>query len=188
MPLNPSHERTILAEGQHLRLVREGHWEYAERTKASAAVVLVAVTVDGKLLLTEQFRIPVDHRVIELPAGLVGDVAGEEQEVLATAAQRELIEETGYRAERLTQLTIGPPSAGLATELVAFFHCSELIRIGAGGGVEHEQIVVHEVRLDEVAEWLDAQSRRSVLIDPKIYAGMYFAHRFGNSAPPSLKT
>jgi ADP-ribose pyrophosphatase len=177
MPLNPSHERTIVAEGRHLRLVRHGHWEYAERTKASAAVVLVAVTADGKLLLTEQFRIPVGHRVIELPAGLVGDVAGEEQEALSTAAQRELIEETGYRAQRLTQLTMGPPSAGLATELVAFFHCTELTRIGAGGGVEHEQIEVHEIRLDDVAEWLEALARQNVLIDPKIYAGLYFALR-----------
>ena len=177
MPLNPSHERTILAEGRHLRLVREGHWEYAERTKASAAVVLVAVTADDKLLLTEQFRIPVGRRVIELPAGLVGDVPGEEQEVLATAAQRELIEETGYRAQRLTQLTMGPPSAGLATELVAFFHCTGLTKIGAGGGVEHEQIVVHEIRLDDVADWLETRARQYVLVDPKIYAGLYFALR-----------
>jgi len=183
MDSNPSHERTILAEGRHLRLVREGHWEYAERTKASAAVVLVAVTADCKLLLTEQFRIPVGRRVIELPAGLVGDVDGEEQEILAAAAQRELIEETGYRAERLIQLTMGPPSAGLATEMVAFFHCTMLNRIGAGGGVEHEQIEVHEIRLDDVAEWLEAQARRDVLIDPKIYAGLYFADRRGNPGP-----
>ena len=49
--------------------------------------MLVAVTIDGKLLLTEQYRIPVGRSVIELPAGLVGDEAGQEQEALATAAQ-----------------------------------------------------------------------------------------------------
>jgi ADP-ribose pyrophosphatase len=167
--------RMILAEGLHLRLVREGHWEYAERTKASAAVVLVAVTDDGKLLLTEQYRIPLARRVIELPAGLVGDIAGEEHEALSTAAQRELLEETGYRADQVTQLSMGPPSAGLATEQVAFFHCSRLTRLGAGGGVGHEEIELHEVALDEVPAWLEAQAGRA-LIDPKIYAGLYFAN------------
>jgi ADP-ribose pyrophosphatase len=186
MTNNP--ERTILAEGRHLRLVREGHWEYADRTKASAAVVLVAMTDNGQLLLTEQYRIPVARRVIELPAGLVGDIAGEEHEALATAAERELLEETGYRAAQLTQLSMGPPSAGLATEIVAFFLCAELTKVSRGGGVEHEQIQVHEVRLDEVAEWLEAQARRSVLIDPKVYAGLYFVHRFGNRETPGLQS
>jgi ADP-ribose pyrophosphatase len=182
MPTDASRERTILAEGRHLRLVREGHWEYADRTKASAAVVLVAMTAQGKLLLTEQYRIPVACRVIELPAGLAGDVAGEEHEDLAAAAQRELIEETGYRAGRLTQLTIGPPTAGLASELVAFFFCAELTKVGAGGGVEHEEIEVHEVALDEAADWLAAQGRRGRLIDPKVYAGLYFAERQSRSS------
>ncbi len=45
-PTSPATQRQTLAEGQHLRLVREGHWEYADRTRASGAVVLVAVTDD----------------------------------------------------------------------------------------------------------------------------------------------
>jgi ADP-ribose pyrophosphatase len=176
--MTTNNDKHILAEGKFLRLVREGHWEYADRTKATAAVVLVAVTDDGKLLLTEQYRIPVARHVIELPAGLVGDVVGEEHEAMATAAQRELIEETGYQASTICQLTtLGPPTAGLASELVAFFRCGELTKVAAGGGVEHEQIEVHEIELTAVEAWLEAQTRRGVLIDPKVYAGLHFARR-----------
>jgi ADP-ribose pyrophosphatase len=177
MQSDSSEARTVLAEGRHLRLVRQGHWEYADRTKASAAVVLVAVTDGGKLLLTEQYRIPVGCRVIELPAGLAGDVEGDEHEALSSAAERELIEETGYRAGRLTQLTMGPPTAGLASELVAFFLCADLIKVAAGGGVDHEEIEVHEVDVGQVADWLAVQATKGLLIDPKVYAGLYFAQR-----------
>lgn len=166
--------RVTLAEGRHLRLIREGHWEYADRTLASAAVVIVAVTDDRRLILTEQYRIPVARRVIELPAGLVGDVEGAATEKLETAASRELLEETGYRAGAMELLTAGPPTAGLASEIAAFFLATKLEKVSAGGGIEHEQIEVHDVRLSEVPAWLDRRGREGVYIDPKVYAGLYF--------------
>lgn len=174
MPPTEEHKR-VLAEGKHLRLVQQGHWEFAERTKAKGAVVLVAVTDDGLLLLTEQFRVPVDKRVIELPAGLVGDVAGEEAEELEAAARRELLEETGYEAQVLCLVAEGPPTSGLASELVAFIVARELKKVAAGGGDESEQIEVHAIELARVRDWLAEQASRGVLIDPKVYAGLYFA-------------
>ena len=47
-------------------------------------------------------RWPVRTHCIELPAGLVGDVAGQEGEALEVAARRELLEETGYEAGGIT--------------------------------------------------------------------------------------
>ncbi len=173
-PETPPVERRTLAEGQYLRLIREGHWEYADRTRASGAVVIVAVTDDRRIILTEQYRIPVGRRVVELPAGLVGDVEGAETEQLETAAGRELLEETGYQAGAMELLTAGPPTAGLATEIVAFFRASRLEKVSSGGGIEHEEIEVHEVPLDEVAAWLEKRGRSGVYIDPKVYAGLYF--------------
>jgi ADP-ribose pyrophosphatase len=175
--VNASPQRTILAEGRFLRLVRDDHWEYADRTRARGAVVVAAVTDDRRLLLTEQFRIPVSRRVIELPAGLVGDIAGEEEEELATAASRELLEETGYQPGKLQLLTIGPPSAGMASEIVAFFLAGELLKVHDGGGDDTEEIVVHAVPLAEIDEWLARQAAEGLLIDPKVYAGLYFATR-----------
>lgn len=167
--------RQILAEGKHLRLVRQGRWEYAERTKASGAVVLVALTDDGRLLLAEQFRVPVGKAVIELPAGLVGDIEGAEAEELEAAARRELLEETGYEAGTLRLVAEGPPTSGLASELVAFIVATHLKQVSTGGGDDSEQIVVHTVELARVPEWLTEQAARGVLVDPKVYAGLYFA-------------
>ena len=46
----------------------------------------------------EQFRKPVTARVIEIPAGLVGDEKEYREETLADSARRELLEETGFQA------------------------------------------------------------------------------------------
>jgi ADP-ribose pyrophosphatase len=162
-------------QGKFLRVLQCGRWEYADRVGASGAVVIVAVTQDGKLVLTEQYRIPVGQRVIELPAGLAGDAPGNAAEALAEAARRELLEETGFAAAEMECLFCGPPSPGLASELVAFFRATGLRRVSAGGGVGHEEIAVHEVPLAAVEQWLQAKAANGVLVDTKVYAGLYFA-------------
>lgn len=165
----------VMAEGKHLRLLRVGTWEYLERTRAKLAVVIVAVTPAGKLLLVEQFRPPVACRVIELPAGLVGDEGGESHDDVEQAARRELLEETGYEAESIEFLTDGPPSPGLSNEQVALIRATGLRKVDGGGGVEGEDITVHEVGLEAAPAWLEHCRQRGLQIDPKLYAGLYFA-------------
>ena len=100
----------VLANGKHLRFMRKGTWEYADRLGVSGIVGIIAVTGDGKLLLVEQYRPPVNANVIELPAGLAGDEPGRADESLLAAARRELQEETGYLAESLSIVAAGPVS------------------------------------------------------------------------------
>ena len=169
--------KITLHTGRYLALVKEGHWEYADRTNATGAAIIVAVTAERKLLLVEQYRIPVHARTIELPAGIIGDEPGGSDEVHAEAARRELIEETGYEAGHIEALTHGPASSGLTSETVTLFRATDLRRVGAGGGVAHEAITVHEVPLAEVHEWLATKSKAGVLVDPKVYAGLYFIGR-----------
>jgi ADP-ribose pyrophosphatase len=166
--------RTTLYTGAFLSLVQEGHWEYVDRVKATGAAIIVAVTNDEKLLLVEQYRIPCHARTIELPAGLIGDETGRAGEPHAEAARRELLEETGYEAGQMEVLTCGPASGGLAGEIVTLFKATQLRRVGRGGGVGHEDIKLHEVPLAEVDDWLAAKTRAGTLVDPKIYAGLYF--------------
>ena len=170
-------ETTILAEGKHLRLVRRGGWEYAERTRISGIVAIIAVTDDRRLILVEQHREPVRRRVLEIPAGLAGDGPGAEDDSLPAAAQRELLEETGYTAAEMEPLFEGPPSAGMSTEIVTFFRARGLQRVSAGGGDSTEEIVVHVIPLSDVQAFLSETAARGVLIDPKVYAALYFAHQ-----------
>jgi len=172
-------DREVLAEGRFLRLVKVGGWEWAERTNASGVVVVVAKTPEDRVLLVEQHRPPVGGRVIELPAGLAGDIAGAEEEALEVAALRELEEETGWSAARIVRLTAGPVSAGMTSESLTFLRAEGLRRVGPGGGDESEDIVVHEIPLAEVDAWLAARAAEGVPCDPKVYAGLYFLHRAG---------
>jgi ADP-ribose pyrophosphatase len=166
--------KTVLFAGRFLTLAREGHWEYVERVNATGAAIILAVTDEGKLLLVEQYRIPCHARTIELPAGIIGDEPKFGAESQAEAARRELLEETGYAAEQIEALTTGPASSGVTSELVTLFRASRLKRTGDGGGVGLENIVVHEVLLSQVHQWLEEKARAGVLVDSKIYAGLYF--------------
>lgn len=165
-------QTSTLFNGTYLRICRRQGWEYAERANARAAVIIVAVTPDDCVVLVEQFRIPVNASSIEMPAGLVGDLAGDES--IEEAARRELIEETGWRAGRIEYLMSGPSSSGMSNEQVAFVRARDLVRIGPGGGDASEDISVHEIPRTEVAAWLDARRREGFSIDPKLYAGLYF--------------
>lgn len=166
-----------LYRGHYLQLERTGHWEYVQRVNTSGAVVIVAVTPDNKLLLVEQPRPAINGNCLELPAGLVGDIVGEEDESMAVAAARELEEETGYRPARLEYLTAGPPSSGLSGETLHFYRAYDLTQTGTGGGDDSEDITVHAIELDRVHEWLAEQEGQGLAVDPKIYAGLYFLVR-----------
>lgn len=160
--------------GHHLGLREDDGWEYVYRTNASGVVMMVAVTDAGELVLVEQYRKPVDCRVIELPAGLAGD-AGDREEDLETAAQRELYEETGFTAGSFEKLLISPGSPGLSSELLNIYLARGLRRTGPGGGDASEDIVVHTVPLARAVAWLESRQAQGLLVDYRVYAGLFWA-------------
>jgi len=174
--------RRVLGEGKHLRLIDANGWEMVERRNISGIVVLIAMTIEGELVLVEQERPPVGARVIELPAGLAGDLPGSEDEALLGAAQRELLEETGYASDDWQAVTAGPVSPGLSNEVITLFLARNAVRVGEGGGDEHEDIEVHVVPLAHAATWLEQRRLEGTAVDPKVYAGLYFAERSARTA------
>jgi ADP-ribose pyrophosphatase len=163
-----------LYQGRWLSLRKRGRWEYAERNNPGGAVIILAVTPEDKVLFVEQYRVAIQKHTIEMPAGLVGDLADQHDEGALIAASRELEEETGYRCERVEFVHEGPSSSGMSTEMITFARAHGLTRVGPGGGDESENIVVHEVPRADAGGWLFARAREGYSIDPKLFAGLWF--------------
>ncbi len=157
--------------GKFLTLVREGRWEYCERVNKTGAVMIFSCTPEGNVLLVEEYRPPIGQQSLCFPAGLSGDEGPESD---AVAAQRELLEETGYEATEMRYLFTGPSSPGLTSETVSFYLATGLRKVAQGGGVDNENITVHEVPLDTIDTWLAEQVAQGKALDPRIYTGLYF--------------
>jgi len=170
-------DQTIV-ETRFLKLIKRGRWEFVQRANATGVVCLFPLTADYRVILVEQYRPPVNAPVIEFPAGLAGDIEGQEDEPLESAALRELIEETGYRAERVIPLGPTVSSAGLTDETVHFFLALDLKRVGEGGGDDSENITVHAVPFDKIEEWLKEAEARGCQLDARIYAGLFFLSKY----------
>lgn len=164
-----------LFETRWLKVQRLGRWDFVRRPQSDSCVGILAITPQQEILLVEQFRIPIQRRVIEIPAGIVGDEPEHLGESLADTAARELLEETGYRAGSLEPLLTTPTSAGLTSEFIHLFLARDLVREHAGGGVAGEEILVHRVPLAKLREWLTAREAAGLVIDFKIHAALWLA-------------
>lgn len=152
-------------QGKFVVAKKRGRWEYVARPGGIRAAVILAVE-DGHVLLVEQYRVPLGAICLELPAGLIGDHdAGEDA---LTSAGRELEEETGYRAEHLEEIGEFFSSPGMLTESFTLVRAHGLTRIGDGGGVDGENIVVHRVALAAVPQFIATKRAEGCAIDVKL--------------------
>ncbi len=172
--MNPNDTPQIKWQGRHLTLKTAGRWEYVTRNNISGIVGIIPVTNDNKLVLVEQFRPPVGTSVIEIPAGLAGDRPEFNDEEIATAAERELLEETGYQAGKMKLLFVGVSTPGLTDETVHYFLASDLQKVHSGGGDSSEDITVHELDLNNFEPWVNEMQSAGLLIDVKVYAAVYY--------------
>lgn len=157
----------IMWEGRFITAKRDGKWEYVSRSRGIKAAVILAIDEDH-VLLVEQYRVPLGKNCIELPAGLVGDHDHNGEEDSATAAIRELEEETGYRAGTTEDCGEFYSSPGMVSESFSLFKASGLSKVSDGGGVEGENITVHRVALSELDEFVAQKRREGAGIDVKL--------------------
>ena len=155
-------------EGRFITAVREGPWEYVRRSRGIRAVVILAETDAGEVLLVEQHRVPIGRRCLELPAGLIGDDEAGEGDTVEAAASRELLEETGYRPGQIERLGEFYSSPGMVAEGFTLVRAAGLERVGDGGGTDGEDIVVHHVPRGKIAEFVAAKRSEGVGIDVRL--------------------
>lgn len=173
----------ILHEGKWLRLVKRGRWEWCERTHSAhgLAVLVVAVTPDDEVLFVEQYREALGAPAIEMPAGLIGD--DHDDDTIEQAARRELIEETGWEPGAIDVLLAGPTTAGMSNERIVFVRARDLRKVGEGGGVGGEDIIVHPVPRADVPRWLMHKHAEGYELDLKLWAGLWMIDRNPDGTP-----
>ncbi|WP_192043443.1 NUDIX hydrolase [Paenibacillus lycopersici] len=126
-----------------------------------AAAVLALI--DGKMLVVEQYRKPMEKFQIEIPAGKLD--AGEDPMV---AAARELEEETGYRAGKLRPLSAFYTSPGFADEKLYLYLAEELTK-GESAPDEDEFLAVDAITFEQAQHYI-AEERIS---DAKTVLAVY---------------
>ena len=169
MPV-PDHDadEKIVWQGKYITAKTRGRWEYVGRPRNIRAAVILAVDEDDHVLLVEQYRVPLGRPCIELPAGLIGDEADFGGEDPLVAAGRELVEETGYRADVLEDLGTFWSSPGMVSESFTLVRASQLAKVGEGGGVGGENITVHRVALSDIAAFTAAKRADGCGIDVRV--------------------
>ena len=118
------------------------------------AVVLVPQTGAGEVLMLRQFRAALRETILELPAGTRGW-----QESWLDCAQRELREETGYRAQTFVELGEVWPAPGYSDEVMRFYWARDLSHDPLTADAD-EQIELQPMALDSLVEMaLDGRLR-----------------------------
>ena len=154
--------------GRFVTAVRDGKWEFVRRSRGIRAVVILAETDAGEILLVEQQRVPIGGKCLELPAGLIGDGARGGEDNVEAAATRELIEETGFRPGAVENLGEYYSSPGMLGESFTLVRATGLSQVGEGGGVDGEEIIVHRVPRAEIARFIAARRADGIGIDSKL--------------------
>lgn len=145
------------------------------------SVVVLPVFADGRILLIRQYRYVAGQFLWELVAG-----RRDEGENFVQGALRELEEETGYRADKLTQLMDVFPSPGFLAENMVIFLAEGLTK-GKARPEDDEKIVPRIVTLREAEDWISTGKIR----DAKTIAGILFYSTFlagrGSKRPTAPK-
>jgi ADP-ribose pyrophosphatase len=136
------------------------------------AVMIIPRLSDGKLLMERQFRYPLARIFIEFPAGKIDP--GEDP---AATAARELLEETGYTAERWSHIGTLHPLITYSTERIEIYTADALTFIGAKLDAG-EFIEIFSATLEEALAWID----RGELTDVKTMLGLLLLSRRAASA------
>ncbi|OUT54595.1 MAG: ADP-ribose pyrophosphatase [Rhodopirellula sp. TMED11] len=141
----------------------DGQTYQREVIRHPGAVVLLPILDDGRLVMIQNTRATVGETLLELPAG-----TREPDEPVETTADRELIEETGYRAGALKLIHTFYSAPGISDEVMYLFVATELSE-GESAREATEQIENQIATREEVREWLAADKIK----DAKTLVGLY---------------
>lgn len=133
------------------------------------AVAVIPITADNKMIMVKQYRKALEKVLLEIPAG---KIEPDEQDQPKETAERELEEETGYRANVFTFVTSMYVSPGFSDELLHIYYAQELEKIPNPRPQDDDEVLeLYEVTLDEAK----AELASGLICDAKtIFAIQYW--------------
>ncbi|HEX9683745.1 MAG TPA: NUDIX hydrolase [Acidimicrobiales bacterium] len=164
------HQGTVVSFNQGEFEAPDGSRFRRDVVRHPGAVSVVALTRDGDVVLVRQYRAALDASVLEIPAGK-RDVAHEPPEI---TARRELVEEVGLEAERLTLLAHFHNSPGFSDEESYVYLATGLTEVDTDlQGPEEAHMTVHRVPLASIPDRVAADE----ITDAKTIIGCLLALR-----------
>ena len=164
----------IIAAGGMLTVKRDqvrlpnGNISQREYVEHPGAVVVVPLLANGNVILEKQFRYPLHQVFIELPAGKID--AGE---ALLATGQRELLEETGYRAGEWVKLGHQHPCIGYSNEVIHIYLARGL-SAGAHRRDDDEHLEVFEAPFADCLNMI----QRGEITDGKTIVALFLAEKY----------
>lgn len=161
------HEGRIVKLREDTVQLADGRSALREIVEHAEVAAIVPVDGEGNVILVRQYRLPASDTLLEIPAGGVDDGESVEE-----AAQRELQEETGYRAGRLERLTGFFVSPGYCTEVIHVFLATELSESPIAGD-DDENITLERMPLAKAVSLVGTDEIR----DSKTIIGLLLARQ-----------
>jgi len=141
---------------------RKAEREVIEHPGSAAIIPFIS---ENEIILLQQHRHAVNETIYEIPAGTL-----DKGETFYACAERELEEETGYRAGNLEPLIILYPSPGILSETMHIFKATNLIKTQTNHQVDESIKGTIQVKLSEALEMIkkgeikDAKTVCSILM------------------------
>lgn len=145
----------VVFQGKYLQLhhadvrLPNGETSYREYLKHPGAVMIMPLFDNGDVLLERQYRYPLRKVFVEFPAG-----KKDEGETPLDTGQRELLEETGYRAERYTHVTDIHNALAYCDEVIHFYLAEGLTQVSEQQLDDNEFVQLLRVPLSELMTWV----------------------------------
>ncbi len=143
---------------------RGGNRRVAILVDAPDWINVIPILPNGDVLMVRQWRYGVAAETVEIPGGMV-----EPDEEPRAAAERELLEETGYRAAKWTQLGELDPNPAFQTNRIVTFLAEELERLGDPEGDGEEEIILDQAPLEQIPEMIAQGEIRHTLVVSAFY-------------------